>query len=98
MQNTPYHILDVREPAEFAQGHIEGAVNIPMAQLPVALPAYFNGLPEDAHVLVMCRIGRRAAIAADYIDEEELWDMNQVTVYRGGMIRWEDEGRPALHP
>lgn len=98
MPQTSYHILDVREPYEFESCHVEGAVNIPMQQLSHALPAYFNALPDDAKILIMCRIGRRAEVAADYIDEEDLWDMNQVTVYRGGMVRWEAEGKPLLQP
>ncbi len=56
-----YAIVDVREPDEFAEGHIEGAVNIPLRQLTRRL----DELPSNpsSPILVYCHSGRRAAHA-----------------------------------
>jgi phage shock protein E len=55
-------LVDVRDPDEFAAGHIEGAVNIPVdtvAANPDAVGA------KDQPLVLYCRIGRRARRAAD---------------------------------
>jgi phage shock protein E len=59
-------LIDVRTPAEFAEGHLEGAVNIPV-ELPTFV-AQVNLLDPDVDYLVYCRTGRRAEIAIEYMD------------------------------
>ncbi len=54
-------LLDVRSPEEFADGHIEGARNIPVNEIGAALAT----LPKDKAIVVYCAVGRRAAKAAD---------------------------------
>jgi rhodanese-related sulfurtransferase len=57
-------IVDVRSPAEFAAGHIDGAVNIPLD----ALEARATELPRDALVVTVCgKGGGRSAQAADQL-------------------------------
>jgi NADPH-dependent 2,4-dienoyl-CoA reductase/sulfur reductase-like enzyme/rhodanese-related sulfurtransferase len=53
-------LLDVRDPDEFAAGHLPGAVNIPLADL----RARMAGLPRDRTVLTYCGVGQRAYYAA----------------------------------
>lgn len=54
-------VLDVRTPAEFAQGHVPNALNIPFDQL----AARVEELPaKDRPIVLYCRSGRRSAIAA----------------------------------
>lgn len=53
-------ILDVREEAEFAFGHIEGAKSIPMAEL----SARMTELDKDQEIYVICRTGKRSDLAA----------------------------------
>ena len=53
-------LLDVRTEAEFGEGHIDGAVNIPVE----ALAARLAEVPGDRTVVVYCRSGRRSAHAA----------------------------------
>jgi rhodanese-related sulfurtransferase len=55
-------VVDVRTPAEFAAGHVPGAVNIPYDEL--ARRAGEIGAPSTP-VLLYCRSGRRSAIATD---------------------------------
>jgi phage shock protein E len=81
-------VLDVRTPAEFASGHVPGAVNIPHDQLPNRI-AEITGA-KDKEVVVYCRSGKRAAIA------EETLAANGFTRLRhleGDMIKWEKESR-----
>jgi rhodanese-related sulfurtransferase len=59
-------LIDVRTPAEFAEGHLDGAVNIP-----VELPTFAEQvalLDPDMDFLVYCRSGRRADVAIAYMD------------------------------
>lgn len=57
-------VVDVRTPAEYAQGHVAGALNIPVDD--IGRRAAEIG-PPDAAVLLYCRSGRRSAIAADVL-------------------------------
>lgn len=56
-------LVDVRTPAEFADGHLEGAVNLPVESPDFA--AAVATLDPGAEYVVYCRSGRRSAIAAD---------------------------------
>ena len=53
-------ILDVREEAEFAFGHIEGAKSIPMGELESRL----SELNQEQEIYVICRTGKRSDFAA----------------------------------
>lgn len=59
-------VVDVRTPAEFAAGHVPGAVNIPHDQI-AARHAELG--PPSTPVLLYCRTGRRTAIAAQALRE-----------------------------
>jgi NADPH-dependent 2,4-dienoyl-CoA reductase/sulfur reductase-like enzyme/rhodanese-related sulfurtransferase len=52
-------VLDVRDGKEFEQGHIEGAINIPLPQLRQRLAE----LPRDGEILVNCGVGQRSYYA-----------------------------------
>jgi rhodanese-related sulfurtransferase len=54
--NAGSMLIDVREPGEFAAGHIEGAVNIPLGQLRKQIPE----LPRDREIMVYCGVGQRS--------------------------------------
>lgn len=53
-------LVDVRTPAEHAEAHLEGTLNVPVDEL---LPR-LSELPKDKPVIVYCRSGRRSARAA----------------------------------
>ena len=55
-------IIDVRTPEEFADGHLESAVNLNVED--GTLEAALAGLDPAADYIVYCRSGRRSAIAA----------------------------------
>ena len=84
---TGAFVLDVREPAEWAAGHIAGATLIPLGQLPARL----SEVPRDQAVIVVCRTGHRAAQGRDILLRA---GYNAVTVMTGGMTEWLSEGEP----
>jgi rhodanese-related sulfurtransferase len=59
-------LIDVRTPAEFAEGHIEGAVNIPVELATFTQQVAL--LDPDMDYLVYCRTGRRADVAIDHMN------------------------------
>ena len=78
-------LLDVRQPAEFEEARIPGAVLIPLAELPDRLAE----LPEGEPVLVVCRSGARSARACEFLAEQG-YDSTNVA---GGVLAWMDAGR-----
>lgn len=74
------HVLDVRGKAEFALGHIEGATNIPLAQLPKRL----DEVPRNGTIPVVCGTGYRASIGASILMRAGI----QAANVAGGMTAW----------
>ena len=60
-------VLDVRTPGEYAQGHLEGWVNIPVEELEGRLAE----VPADRPLLIYCRRGARAERADNIIKEKK---------------------------
>ena len=56
-------ILDVRTPEEYAEGHVPGAINIPHDKLAGRAVELLGNRDKD--VVLYCRTGRRAALAAE---------------------------------
>lgn len=79
----PFTLVDVREPAETAQGVIAGARLIPMARLQDALPT----LPQDRPLVLVCKSGVRSARAARQL---EAAGFTRVFSLTGGMMQWEE--------
>ncbi|UCC55392.1 MAG: VTT domain-containing protein, partial [Gammaproteobacteria bacterium] len=84
-------VLDVRSPEEFVgeQGHIDGAVNIPVEELQQRMNEIGDYLERP--VMIVCRTDRRSAKAALLLTEEGFADVH---VVRGGMIKWIEAGLP----
>ncbi len=55
--------IDVREPFEFATGHVKGAINIPPSRL-MAGDKRLNDIPKDAEIILYCRSGSRSGVSA----------------------------------
>jgi NADPH-dependent 2,4-dienoyl-CoA reductase/sulfur reductase-like enzyme/rhodanese-related sulfurtransferase len=60
IKNTQALILDVRTPSEYAFGHIDGAVNIPVNEL----RSRMSELPREKEILTYCSVGQRSYYAA----------------------------------
>jgi rhodanese-related sulfurtransferase len=78
-------IIDVREPMEFASGHITGSVNVPLGQLAGAT------LPESPLVLV-CQSGKRSARGMELLRRRG--HPHPVADLEGGFPSWEQAGLP----
>jgi rhodanese-related sulfurtransferase len=55
-------IIDVREPYEFATGHVRGAINIPPDKL-MRGAKKLDDVSKDAEIIVYCRTGSRSHVA-----------------------------------
>jgi len=75
-------LLDVREPSEFASGHVRDARNVPMSRL--AAEVFL--LDPDAETLVICQSGHRSAAAAKHLKRVGLTDVYSV---KGGTGAWQ---------
>lgn len=92
-------LIDVREPAEFATGHIQGSVNIPRGVLEFQIEAHpALGCVTDPALsvqnrplLICCRSGGRAALAAASLKAMGFSDVSSIT---GGILGWADAGLP----
>ncbi len=86
-------VLDVREPDEYEQGALPGAVHIPRGHLESQVEAR---VPDHTvHVVVYCAGGTRSAFAADTMAQLGYSDVVSVI---GGFNKWKDEGRPWRTP
>ena len=79
-------IVDVREPQEYAAGHVPAAQSMPLS----GLVARVDELPKDRPVYVVCQKGGRSMEAAALLREAGV-DAQSVA---GGTEGWADSGRP----
>lgn len=74
-------ILDVREEAEYAFGHLEGAASIPMGELESRL----EELDREQEIYVICRTGKRSDLAAQLLAKNGFTKVYNVL---SGMNEW----------
>jgi hydroxyacylglutathione hydrolase len=86
-QNPGVYLLDVREPDEYAAGHIPGITLIPMGEVAARLAE----LPRDKEIVVTCRTGNRSSQVADLLREQGFTNVHNMT---GGIVAWEEAGYP----
>lgn len=84
-------ILDVRSPAEFAAGHLPGAVNVPHDELAAQVTAL--GLAPDQELVVHCHSGPRAARARTAL---AALGYGRVRDLAGHWQGWRSAGLPAV--
>ena len=74
-------LVDVRSPKEFSAGHIEGAINIPVGELPERLPEL-----GDKHepIVLYCRSGARSGRALSLLQSQGFTSVSNL----GAMSRW----------
>jgi glyoxylase-like metal-dependent hydrolase (beta-lactamase superfamily II)/rhodanese-related sulfurtransferase len=80
-------LLDVREPEEYAHGHVPGAVNLPQADLATRLAE----VPRDRAVYLICQGGFRSLRAAQFLRQRGFEDVVSV---KGGTEAWRAAGKP----
>ncbi|GEN44692.1 sulfurtransferase TusA family protein [Alkalibacillus haloalkaliphilus] len=77
-------IVDVRESAEYAFGHIPGAKSIPLGELDNRA----DELSEDDEIFVVCRTGNRSDLAAQKLSEKGYKNVTNVVP---GMSEWDGD-------
>src|SRR2546428_10875073 len=85
-QPRPF-LLDVREPWEYAAGHVPGAQLIPLGELEQRV----SEVPRDRPVLAICHSGQRSLAAAGYLLQLGYTEGQNVD---GGTAAWSERGYP----
>ena len=85
------YVLDVRSPEEYASGHVPGAVNIPYDQIASRMAE----VPKDQDVVLYCKSGRRAGIAAEVLAGQGYTRLQHL---EGDIVAWVEKGRPVETP
>lgn len=80
-------LLDLREPQEYARGHLPNAELLPLRQVVERAPT----LPRDRPLLLVCRSGRRSRRGMGMLLE---LGFTQVFALRGGSLSWLASGLP----
>jgi rhodanese-related sulfurtransferase len=99
MVSTDQVLIDVREPGEYASGHLPGAINLPRGVLEFQIHAHpamgcttSDALAaSDRPLLLYCLSGGRAALAADSLQQ---LGFSQVSSLAGGITAWREAGLP----
>jgi rhodanese-related sulfurtransferase len=81
-------LLDVRERFEWDAGHIEGSVHIPIGQI----QRRFEELDRTQPVIVVCQVGQRSALVADFLAGQG-YDAHNL---EGGLQEWAARGHPLV--
>ena len=92
-------LIDVREPGEYALGHLPGAINLPRGVLEFRIEAHpalacvaSESLSARTRpLLVYCLTGGRSALAADSLQQ---LGFSQVSSLAGGINAWREAGQP----
>ncbi|GAA6743668.1 rhodanese-like domain-containing protein [Thermus antranikianii] len=82
-------VVDVRTPQEFAEGHVPGAINLPVE----AIPQWADTLPKDKPVYLYCRSGNRSRQAAEYLKRKGYTNLYNL---EGGILAIQREGFPLV--
>ena len=85
-------VLDVREPHEWQDGHLDTAVHVPMNSVPSTVAYDPDRIPPDERVYVVCAMGGRSAQVTAWLIGNGFDAVNVA----GGMHAWLDAGRPVV--
>ncbi|HWZ60673.1 MAG TPA: molybdopterin-synthase adenylyltransferase MoeB [Gemmatimonadaceae bacterium] len=88
-QGEDFDLIDVREPHEWAIGHIEGARLVPLSTFPGAIAS----LDPSREIVLQCKSGGRSAQAAQALINAGFRNVSNLV---GGITRWSDEVDPSI--
>lgn len=80
-------VVDVREADEYAEGHVPGAINIPLSDL----QGRYQEIDKAKPVVLVCAKGGRSAMAAELITMK---DYSNVYNLLEGTLGWQERGLP----
>jgi len=69
-------VVDVRKPAEFAEGHLKDAVNLPLSEM--TDPAKLSNFEDHHNIYVHCAGGYRSVIAASLLKRQGIHNLRNV--------------------
>lgn len=84
-------VLDVRTPAEYGEGHVPGAINIPHTEVAARIAELSDARSKD--IVVYCRSGNRSRQALDALGEA---GFKRLFHLEGDYLRWSGESRPVI--
>ncbi len=91
IKSDSVQLVDVRTPQEYAEGHIDGALNINVQSDNFKVLAQ-RELSKDSTVFVYCLSGRRSLDATEILTKLGY----KVVNLKGGIIEWKDDGLPVV--
>ena len=94
MSENSATLVDVRTAREYADGHIPGAINIPVETIGSVKPAGLQGVDENASIIVYCRTGVRSEHASNMLlnlGYQHVFDL-------GGIVDWNGEKVAGTEP
>lgn len=86
-EQSPPFVLDVREPWEYAEGHVPGAQLVPLSELEERV----GEVPRERPILAICHSGQRSLAAAAFLLLQGYADVGNVD---GGTAAWIQRGYP----
>src|SRR3982074_3079287 len=84
------HLIDVREPIEYQQAHIEPSELIPMRTIPAALQ-HLGASADEASLIIFCHHGMRSLQVVNWLREQGVAECQSMA---GGIDRWSCEIDP----
>ncbi|MGP4109617.1 rhodanese-like domain-containing protein [Streptomyces sp. 4N509B] len=84
-------LLDVREPDEWAAGHVEGSLHVPIGQV-IQRAEEITAHAGDETLYVVCKVGGRSAQVTAYLAQQGVSAANVA----GGLAAWHATGRPLV--
>lgn len=91
MTQPDVQIVDVRTPEEFAEGHLENAINIDITA--DDFESKIAALDKEKPVMVYCKAGGRSAKASSRLNE---LGFKNISDLEGGIINWNSENKPIV--
>lgn len=86
-QRTDHYLIDVREEDEYADGHLPGAVNLPLSEL----EQRYREIQSDKPIVLVCARGGRSAQAAEYLAYQGYQNLYNL---EGGTLGYIKAGHP----
>ncbi len=82
-------VLDVRPASEFSSAHMPGAINVPLADMPIKIGQLSKY--QSQSIIVVCQTGAQSRKARSQLKKV---GFNDVYVLNGGITEWQSQGLP----
>lgn len=83
-------LIDVRETDEYIDGHVPGAIHIPLNEVPQRVDEFRH--PQGGVTYVICKAGGRSANACEYLSQHSI----QLINIAGGTMGWIMQGHAVV--